>query len=213
MAKALIFDTETTGLSTESSKVLEFAYMLLDHETGNVEHDVMYFNTDEEVPAAASIVNGLTRAKLGSLSSGLYFDERLEEMREVFHKADILVGHNIKSYDIPLMMSNFRMYGQSLSKLPDGKEKVWQTYDTMLHAKDLVPRAQHKAHSGGRSVYYGPKLVTTYAWICKVAYGKTASDMDAIFNTTYSTQGCAHEALYDVWMSFVAYKGLLALNA
>lgn len=212
MAKVLVFDLETDGLSTASSCVLEFAYMLWDSDTGSTESDVMYFNIDHEVPFAASRVNGLTRTKLAALSSGLYFDERMDEIRGVFHKAGVLVGHNAEEFDIPMIMSNFRKYGSSLSRSVEGRERIWKTYDTMVHAKDVVPRAQHKGHHTGNRKYYGPKLTTAYAWICNNVYKKNPSDMDGIFNATYSTQGSAHEALYDVWMTFVLYKGLLAMK-
>lgn len=216
MAKYLIFDTETDGLTTTgpdsgTANILEFAYILYDEDSGDISHGQMYFNTDHEIPYGASKVNGLTRSKLAHLSHGIYFDERIEDIQKVFHSADILVGHNSDSYDLPLMFSNFRKYGKSLSRTAEGVEKIWDTYDTMLHAKSVVPRRPNYGNS--KRPYYGPKLVTAYAWVANNLYRKTASDLDKLFEQTFELTGTAHEAFYDVWMTFCVFKALKGLES
>lgn len=211
MPKYMVFDIETTGLDVQTAKVLELGYILWNSETRESTHGKMYFNTDDEVPYKAAAVNGLSKHKLQMLSNGCYFEDRLEEIKKVFHSADVLVGHNIEAYDLPIVKNNCIACGDRLSRSPDGTLKTWKTYDTLIHSKGVLDNgSQRGAQFRGR--YYGPKLKVAYASVCNKVYRQKPSDLDALFTRDYGTVGQAHEALYDVWMTFVVFRGLLMLG-
>lgn len=207
MAKHLIFDLEASGLSTQTANILEFAYIIWDDEQSSLEHGRQYFMTDDEVPYGASKVNGLTKARLDVLSSGMYFEDYVDSIKALFATADVIVGHNVISFDMPMLSHSCQRAKNPLNLDSDGNTRMWKMYDTMIHAKEIMPRLPNQ-----RGVYHGPRLTNFYAHVCRTVYKHSTTDLDNMFETTCSTQGAAHEGLYDVWMTYIGYRALLSLR-
>lgn len=94
----VVFDLETTGLSPETDKIIEISAVRV--RKGKVEESFSTLvNPGRKIPAAASRVNGITDAMVADAPM---LKSALEEFL-LFIEQDILVGHNIHSFDMKFL--------------------------------------------------------------------------------------------------------------
>ena len=130
MARQIVLDTETTGLSAaEGDRVIELGCVeLLDRKlTGNNLH--LYFNPDRESHEDALRVHGITTAFLADKPR---FHEVAEQVREYLQGAELII-HNA-----PFDMGFLNMEFERL-KLPKLSTMVSGVIDSLVMAKELFP--------------------------------------------------------------------------
>ena len=105
--KVLAFDLETTGVSTNNDRIVQFALIgtLEDGTAVNVERLV---NPNVPIPLDASRVHGIyTQDVRGQPSFAAVADE-IAEMIE----GAILVGHNVRNFDYAMLKTEFLRIGR-----------------------------------------------------------------------------------------------------
>lgn len=186
----IFFDVETTGLS-KHSEILELAAICANDnlEITNVYHK--YYYTEDEVPSGAAKVHGLTRQRLEFLANTDFITDA-ENIYDLFDSPDVvLVGHNVKAYDLPVLKNALNRCGYDLVLSED------DCIDTLLKAK-----ADYKGKHDLESA------VTHY--LNRV--NKTKAYMDSLFSSCKSIQDAVidpkskfHSALYDTFATYVLY--------
>ena len=101
-------DTETTGLSPASARIVELAVIRLEPDGTRTER-VRRFNPEEPIPAEATAVHGITDADVASEAP---FRRRARSLAQWLDPCD-LAGFNIRRYDLPLLLAEFRRAGAS----------------------------------------------------------------------------------------------------
>ena len=121
----IVFDTETSGLSSDKNQLLEIACCPIDIELNNLkeyESRIIKPYDNREINQGALNANGITMQQI----------ERGRDQREVFEEfcdylsklssgrnKPILCGHNIKKFDIPFLQNWFALNKGDLSKFVD----------------------------------------------------------------------------------------------
>ena len=137
----VVFDLETTGISSVTDRIIEIsAVKVKDGQV--VEEFSTLVNPERKIPKAASNVNHIT-------------DEMVKEkpiLRELlpdfleFIREEILVGHNIHSFDIKFIKNACFEYGY---------EDLKNDYvDTLYMARKALPQLSHH-RLADLSEYYG----------------------------------------------------------
>jgi DNA polymerase-3 subunit alpha len=137
----LIFDTETTGFIDPKAtsytdvekypRIVQIAWQLHD-ERGKLLNakSIIVKPSGFEIPFNATQIHGISTER--ALAEGSPIDKVLEEFRLDVLKTQMLVGHNIISYDIPLIMAEYHRLGIA----PDFMKTT--TFDTMNNTADFV---------------------------------------------------------------------------
>lgn len=99
--KALIFDTETTGLIP--GQICQLSYIIDDD--GDVQAKNFFFKV-VYMEYAAYMIHGFTPGKLEVLSDNREFKHSIVEIKKDFEDADVLVAHNF-SFDKMFMKKEF----------------------------------------------------------------------------------------------------------
>lgn len=99
--KALVFDTETTGL--KPGQICQLSYIMDDD--GKVEAKNFFFKV-VYMEYAAYMIHGFTPGKLEELSGDREFKDNIGEIKRDFDGADVLVAHNF-SFDKMFMKKEF----------------------------------------------------------------------------------------------------------
>jgi DNA polymerase-3 subunit epsilon len=99
--KALVFDTETTGL--KPGQICQLSYIIDDD--GEVKAKNFFFKV-MFMELAAYEIHGFTPGKLEKLSGNHEFKDSIEEINKDFTEADVLVAHNF-SFDKMFMKKEF----------------------------------------------------------------------------------------------------------
>ena len=130
MARQIVLDTETTGLSAaDGDRVIELGCVeLLDRKlTGNNLH--LYFNPDRESHEDALRVHGITTAFLADKPR---FHEAAAQIKEYLQGAELVI-HNAP-FDMGFLNKEFERMGQpSLTSMVSG------VIDSLVMAKELFP--------------------------------------------------------------------------
>lgn len=122
----VVFDLETTGLSPEADEIIEISGMRV-REGKTVEEFSTLVNPGRPIPYAAARINGITDSMVRDAPA---LQDALERFL-AFAGEDILVGHNIHSFDMPFL------YNGSARAL---KRAVPNDYvDTLYLAKSCLP--------------------------------------------------------------------------
>lgn len=126
----VVFDLETTGISPNYDEVVEIsALKVRDGEV--VEEFGTLVNPKRPIPYGASSVNGITDEMVANAP---VFSEVLEQFFD-FAGNDILVGHNIHTFDMKfLYRDSLRYFGQ----VPDN-----DYVDTLMLARTCLPGLRH----------------------------------------------------------------------
>lgn len=141
----VVYDLETTGISSTYDAVIEISAVRV--RNGRITDEFSELvNPGREIPAAASMVNHITD---DMVAGAPYFDKVLERFLE-FVGEDVLVGHNIHSFDMKFLYRDCEKYfDQTLSN---------DYLDTLQMAKKVFPHWRHR-RLGDLADFYGISTV------------------------------------------------------
>lgn len=125
----VVFDLETTGISPVSDAIIEISAIKV--KNGAALEFSTLVNPDRKIPAAATAVNGITDTMVKDAPK-LY--EAMTGFRD-FIGEEILVGHNIHSFDMNFICQAARELGM------DGFENDY--IDTLYMARSCLPQLSH----------------------------------------------------------------------
>lgn len=137
----VLFDLETTGISCMTDEVIEISAVKV--RKGNITEEFSELvNPGRPIPYVASMVNHITDEMV---EEAPYFEQVLERFL-AFIEDDILVGHNIGSFDMQFLYRDCERYlGQVLAN---------DYIDTLSLAKTVFPSWRHRRLSD-LAEYYG----------------------------------------------------------
>ena len=118
-------DTETTGLSPDVDEIIEIAVVLFEKTGMILEEYHSYCSPHTPIPSAATAVNGITMDMVIGYDS---YDDQRPKILDVIKKSNTIIGHNLISFDLPMM------------KIKTDNDRV---YDTMLECQKRYPRRKH----------------------------------------------------------------------
>ena len=126
----VVFDLETTGLSPEIDEIIEISAIKV--KKGKVEgHFSTLVNPNRRIPAAASQVNGITDEMVKDAPK---LKDALESFLSFIGK-EILVGHNIHSFDMKFLNHAMEeLYGTNVSN---------DYIDTLYMARSCLKELSH----------------------------------------------------------------------
>lgn len=171
--RALVFDTETSGLNPIDDIVVQLGFVLHNTENGKDEMVGNFIRTpaqDFEIPKEASDVHGITTHE--ARQYGLPMDVILNTFTQALLACDVVVGHNV-NFDIEFINNEYLMVLEQNNGWPP-------RFDTMIKNIEVckVPlsenqRAAMERHrnpdgtfdwepNGGWPKYRNPNLMTTY---------------------------------------------------
>lgn len=137
----VLFDLETTGLSTANDDVIEISAVKV--AGGQVVDEFSTLvNPMRPIPYGASSVNGITD---DMVAESPVFEQALEDFLE-FCKDSILVGHNIHSFDMKFICRDADKYF--------GKMVGNDYIDTLYFARTILPHLSKHSLSS-LSEHYG----------------------------------------------------------
>ena len=137
----VVFDLETTGVSPYNDEVIEISAVKA-RKGKVVEEFSELVNPQRTIPFAASRVNNITD---DMVSDAPFFDEVLRNFLK-FVGEDVLVGHNIQSFDMKFIYRDCERYFHQL---------ITNDYvDTLILAKRCFPEWRHR-RLGDLADYYG----------------------------------------------------------
>lgn len=140
-ADYVLFDLETTGISCNTDEVIEISALKV--RNGRIADEFSELvNPGMPIPYAASRVNNITDRMV---KDAPHFDEVLEQFVD-FAGDDVLVGHNICTFDMKFIYRDCEHYfGKTLSN---------DYIDTLRLAKVIFPDWKHRRLSD-LAEYYG----------------------------------------------------------
>lgn len=179
-----ILDTETTGL-LRSDKVICFGAILasLDEEANTLKFEAateLYNEVPVKISVEASRISGIDNVKLHQLAQGMTTREVGECVAEYIHTSDLIVGHNIISFDARMIQETYPIVG----KIP---------YSKMV---DTIQACQK--HFGKRMKL--EQAVKILKIPCKEDFARDVKD--SVFGTSF------HSALYDAYCTARLYAKL-----
>lgn len=137
----VLYDLETTGISVQSDEVIEIAAVKV-RKGEIVEEFSELVNPGKPIPYAASRVNNITDDMVKKAPT---FEVVLKEFIE-FAGANVLVGHNIHTFDMKFIYRACKKYY--------GKTITNDYIDTLNLAKICFPNWKHR-RLGDLADYYG----------------------------------------------------------
>ena len=110
MRRAIFFDTETTGLSRKTDRLVQIAWILVDlSDNSELNCGSHLIRPDGfEIPYRATEKHGID-TKL-AMNKGEPLGSVLNLFNSDLQRADILVGHNIP-FDINMISAEFKRFG------------------------------------------------------------------------------------------------------
>ena len=173
----VVFDLETTGLSSMQNDIIQFSYIMFDSNNMFVRADNLYFyyegmSWNQEV---ADISHGISLDFLKTQSDK--FKENVIKMYTVLNHANVC-GHNSNSFDCPFVKNWLKRMG-----LSDFEFGIQQ--DTMLAFRPYTKRARIK--------------LTKLAAMCGLSDAEVDYATKLWFGITESTQ--SHDARFDTAMT------------
>lgn len=173
----IVFDLETTGLSSMQNDIIQFSYIMFDSNNMFVRADNLYFyyegmSWNQEV---ADISHGISLDFLKTQADK--FKENVIKMYTVLNHANVC-GHNSNSFDCPFVKNWLKRMG-----LSDFEFGIQQ--DTMLAFRPYTKRARIK--------------LTKLAAMCGLSDAEVDYATKLWFGITESTQ--SHDARFDTAMT------------
>ena len=109
--RVLAFDLETTGISTNNDRIVQVALIGADADGNPIHHDILV-NPQRPIPRDASRVHGIYDQDVRNKP---VFKECANELAELMEGA-VIVGHNARKFDMPLLQNEFYRCGISPPK-------------------------------------------------------------------------------------------------
>ncbi len=138
--QVLAFDLETTGVSTNSDKIVQVALIGADSNGIEINHNIL-INPQRPIPFEATRVHGISDSDVKNKE---IFKFHAKEIFDLMNGA-IIVGHNARRFDMPLLENEFFRCGIS----PPKPKVILDTLECVRRLK--IPRphnlgAQCAAH-------------------------------------------------------------------
>ncbi|HJM44466.1 MAG TPA: 3'-5' exonuclease [Candidatus Poseidoniaceae archaeon] len=105
------FDLETTGLSISQAKIIQFGIIGSDIDGAEIRINSLV-NPYISIPKRSTDVHGITNRDVKDLPG---FRAHVEKITHLFNDA-IIIGHNIKRFDWPLLENEFLRCGKMVPK-------------------------------------------------------------------------------------------------
>lgn len=189
--KFVVVDVETTGFYN-SDDVIQIGVLEFDNKFNILNLEQAYFNTDKKISSNITNITGLNNPILKAKSSGLYFEDSIGKFEKYLLSGEyVIVGHNIK-FDIRMLNANLERSGFS-------QIKAKNTICTMSKYKQRMGLKQ----KNGR--IKDPKLGELYNYAIRES-GSTKGKLDGIYTRYSGNDALAHDALYDVYMTYMSYR-------
>lgn len=176
----LFLDTETTGLYP--GQIAQLSYIM---QEGNGYLSKNMFFTVDYMESGAQRVHGFSVEKLRVLSGGATFKDRIEEIKNDFERADLIVSHNT-AFDFMFLRREFENAGEIFTY----KDEYCSMKNTTAMCK--IPK------SNGRGYKY-PRL----SELCEYF----EIDEESVKQAEEKLFGCvtsAHDARFDTAALFLA---------
>jgi len=122
----LAFDLETTGISTNNDRIVQIALVGSNNE-GEAVHYETLINPRRPIPMGASGVHGIFDADVRGLDD---FSHHADEIHQLIEDA-VIVGHNVRKFDMPLLENEFRRIG----RLPPKPKAMMDTLEIVRRVK------------------------------------------------------------------------------
>ena len=126
--RVLAFDLETTGVST-NDRIVQVALIGADADESPIHYEILV-NPQRPIPSGASNVHGIYDS---DVRSEPIFKEFANEIVDMMNGA-IIVGHNARKFDMPLLENEFYRCGVS----PPKPKVILDTLETVRRLK--IPR-------------------------------------------------------------------------
>lgn len=181
--KRIYYDLETTSLSTGLAEILQIAYIIYDEDSDMLTSYSQYYYPDNEVPASAAAVNGLSKGKLEFLSEGKIFEDDAHAICELFSEGHVICGFNSDAYDNAVLRNRLRDLGEELPA-------NLTTHDVLKKIRRLYPSESHK-----QEVFFR-KLINKR--------GIEQSDINSLFSRVFPQADIKfHDARYDAFCTLL----------
>ena len=134
--RVLVFDTETTGLDATVDEVIQLSVLGYERQNGVfilVESHNWYINPRFAIPEIITKLTGITQAMLVDQPG---WEEIAEEVIGVFNRYEVVMGHNVVWFDIPMMNHMYQKVGREF--IPN------KVIDTLVMARAFLPGYSHK---------------------------------------------------------------------
>lgn len=106
----VVFDTETTGLSVLSDRIIELAYIKY-FPDGREERADILLNPEQPIPPASTTIHGISDADVADAPT---FKDKADELLGVFKDA-MFSGFNVSGFDLPMLRQEFKRAGCNFS--------------------------------------------------------------------------------------------------
>ena len=126
------FDLETTGLSISQSKIIQFGIIGSDIDGAEIRINSLV-NPHISIPIKSTEIHGINNADVKHLPG---FRAHIENISNLFNDA-IIIGHNIKRFDWPILENEFLRCGKIVPK-------PHAIIDTLEIARKLKLKKPHK---------------------------------------------------------------------
>lgn len=100
----LIFDIESTGLSTETDRIVQLAIMVINEKGEVILDKAKLYNPTIPISDMASKTHGI---KDKDVKNAPKFSEDAKKLKKMFENK-IIIGYNIMRFDIPMLLAEFR---------------------------------------------------------------------------------------------------------
>jgi len=127
--RVLAFDLETTGISTNSDKIVQIALIGSSFDGTEISYETL-INPRRPIPIQASEVHGIYDNDVKSIEDFAKFADEIFQLIE----GSVIVGHNVRQFDLPLLNNEFRRLG----KLPPTPKAIMDTLEVVRRIK--LPR-------------------------------------------------------------------------
>ena len=102
----VFFDLETTGTNIITDRIVEICYLKV-YPNGNEESKTLRINPGMHIPEAASAVHGIYDADVADCPT---FTDIAPSLYNYLENCD-LAGYNLLSFDVPLLVNEFKRAG------------------------------------------------------------------------------------------------------
>ncbi len=149
----VIFDLETTGLSTGSDRIIEIAYEKI-MPSGEIIAESYRINPGRPIPVEAARINGISDEDVADKPS---FMKLSYELWSVFEGVDV-GGFNVLGFDLPFLRGEFSSVGKNF----DFSQK--KVLDAKILYHKVVPRDNFTPRnlSAAYKLYCGKPHVTAH---------------------------------------------------
>lgn len=150
----IIFDLETTGLSTVEDKILEIAYEKI-MPNGEIIAEVLRMNPGMPIPEVATKINGISDADVANAPS---FASLAYGLWNMFDGADV-GGFNITGFDLPFLRNTFASVGKTF----DFSQKKILDAKILYHSKEPRDMFKPRNLTAAYKLYCGKEHVNAHS--------------------------------------------------